>query len=101
MALRTVKLYGNHGALVKSLYRFRSSGQKGPYPAEVYGRSAIFDVLAYAGPSEAAETVLASLRRLVPPIADLLRPMPYPRSTSPEGEGYKPEEAYPGPIRAA
>ncbi|MBF8255664.1 MAG: hypothetical protein HW375_571 [Anaerolineales bacterium] len=55
--------------LVKSLYRFRRRGRGAPTRPELHGRSAIFDLLAYAGPSGAGETLLTPFCRLGPPIA--------------------------------
>jgi len=60
-------------------------------PEEHHGKLAIITALmAYAGAPEAGERVLARFRALATPIADLLRPMPYPEIYPPEREGYHP-----------
>jgi FAD/FMN-containing dehydrogenase len=55
-------------------------------PAEVHGRLVVMGLLCYAGPPEAADRVLAPFRSLAAPIADMVKPIPYP-------EMYLPEEA--------
>jgi hypothetical protein len=47
-------------------------------PAEQLGRLVVMALLAYAGPAEAGQRAVAPFRALAPPIADLVRPMPYP-----------------------
>ena len=46
--------------------------------------------LAYAGDVEAGERAVAPFRALAKPIADLVRPMPYPELYLPEQEGFHP-----------
>jgi len=46
-------------------------------PPEVHGKLNVFAFLAYSGPAEAAESVLAPFRTLATPLADMIRPMPY------------------------
>ncbi|HEX6231415.1 MAG TPA: FAD-binding oxidoreductase [Actinomycetota bacterium] len=59
-------------------------------PEEHHGELIVFGLMAYAGPADAAERVLAPFRALAAPIADLLRPMPYPEIYLPDEEGYHP-----------
>jgi FAD/FMN-containing dehydrogenase len=47
-------------------------------PSEAHGQVVMMALMCYAGDVEAGERVLAPFRALGPPIADLLRPMPYP-----------------------
>ncbi|HET6748439.1 MAG TPA: FAD-dependent oxidoreductase, partial [Actinomycetes bacterium] len=47
-------------------------------PADQHGRLAVMALLAYAGEAEAGQRAVAPLRALAEPIADLVRPMPYP-----------------------
>jgi FAD/FMN-containing dehydrogenase len=60
-------------------------------PAEQHGRLVIMATLAYAGDPEAGQRAVAPLRALATPMADLVRPMPYPEIYPPEEEG---EDAY-------
>ena len=46
-------------------------------PAELHGHLVVFSLLAFNGPPEQAEPVLARLRAVAEPIADLIQPMPY------------------------
>ena len=55
-------------------------------PEEQHGKLVIFALMAYAGETEAGERALAPFRALATPIADMLKPMPYP-------EIYRPDEA--------
>jgi FAD/FMN-containing dehydrogenase len=59
-------------------------------PAEHHGRLVILATLAYAGDVEAGQRVIAAFRALATPIADLVRPMPYPEIYPPEEEGFHP-----------
>ena len=47
-------------------------------PAEQHGQLVIMALLAYAGAVEAGERAVAPFRALATPIADMVRPMPYP-----------------------
>jgi FAD/FMN-containing dehydrogenase len=47
-------------------------------PPAAHGRPAVLITLVWCGELQAGERVLAGFRSLAPPIADLLRPMPYP-----------------------
>ena len=62
-------------------------------PEEYHGRLVVMAFMAYAGDTEAGERAMAPFRALGPPIADMVRPMPY-------SEMYFPEEDF-HPIAAA
>jgi hypothetical protein len=47
-------------------------------------------MLVHAGPPEAGEHAVAPFRALAPPIADLVRPMPYPEIYPPDDPEYRP-----------
>ena len=53
-------------------------------PEEVVGRLVILGMMAYAGPAEDAERALAPFRALAEPIADMVKPSPYPQMYPPE-----------------
>jgi FAD/FMN-containing dehydrogenase len=57
---------------------------------EQHGRLVIMALMCYAGPADAAERALAPFRALAEPIADLVRPMPYPEIYPPEQGDYHP-----------
>jgi hypothetical protein len=59
-------------------------------PPEQHGRLVVMGLLCYAGPPEAAEPVLAPFRSLATPIADMVRPIPYPEMFPPEEEDFHP-----------
>lgn len=59
-------------------------------PAEVHGRLVVMGLLCYAGPPEAADRVLAPFRSLAAPIADMVKPIPYPEMYLPEDEDFHP-----------
>jgi FAD/FMN-containing dehydrogenase len=59
-------------------------------PAEVHGQLVVLGMLVYAGDAEAGERALAPFRALAQPIADMVRPMPYPEIFLPEDESYHP-----------
>jgi FAD/FMN-containing dehydrogenase len=59
-------------------------------PAEQHGRLVVLAFLVHAGAPEDGEHAVASFRRLATPVADLVRPMPYPAIYPPEEEGYHP-----------
>jgi FAD/FMN-containing dehydrogenase len=59
-------------------------------PAEVHGRLVVMGLLCYAGPPEAADRVLAPFRSLAAPIADMVKPIPYPEMYLPEEEDFHP-----------
>jgi FAD/FMN-containing dehydrogenase len=47
-------------------------------PEEVHGQVVILGMLAYAGDADAGERAIAPFRALATPIADMVKPMPYP-----------------------
>ncbi|BBA97267.1 putative FAD-dependent oxygenase [Actinacidiphila reveromycinica] len=47
-------------------------------PKEYHGRPVILAMLCYAGPAEEGEKVVDRFRAIVPPLADLVKAMPYP-----------------------
>ena len=59
-------------------------------PPEHHGQLVILALVAYAGPAEAGQRALAPLRALADPIADMVKPIPYPEMYPPEEEGYHP-----------
>ena len=61
-------------------------------PEEAHGRIVILAMVAYAGDTEAGERAIAPLRALATPLADLVKPMPYPEMYQPEPEddSYRP-----------
>ena len=62
-------------------------------PAELHGRPIVLAFIAYAGPPEEGERAVAPLRALATPLADMVRPMPYPDLYSFEPEA--PEDFHP------
>jgi FAD/FMN-containing dehydrogenase len=62
-------------------------------PAEQHGQLSILALMCFAGPPEAGERAMAPFRALATPIADMLRPMPYPEIYPPDEEGYHPRSA--------
>jgi FAD binding domain/Berberine and berberine like len=59
-------------------------------PAEQHGRLVVMALMAYAGESDAGERAIAPFRALATPIADMVRPMPYPQIYPPDEAGYHP-----------
>jgi FAD/FMN-containing dehydrogenase len=59
-------------------------------PPEAHGQLIVMALLAYAGPLEQGERVLAPFRELATPIADMVRPIPYPEIYPPDDEEYRP-----------
>jgi FAD/FMN-containing dehydrogenase len=57
---------------------------------EQVGTRVILAMIVCTGPLDAAERAVAPLRSLVEPIADMLRPMPYPEIYPPEDPSYHP-----------
>jgi FAD/FMN-containing dehydrogenase len=62
-------------------------------PAEHHGELVVFALLVYAGDVEAGERAVAPFRALATPIADLLKPMPYPEIYPPDDPDYRPTAA--------
>jgi FAD/FMN-containing dehydrogenase len=59
-------------------------------PAEYHGRIIILAMLVHAGSLEAGQRAIAPFRAIATPIADMVRPMPYPEIYPPEEAGYHP-----------
>ena len=59
-------------------------------PQEHHGRPVVMGMMVHAGPIEDGERAVAPLRALATPIADMLRPMPYPEMYQPDQEDYHP-----------
>jgi FAD/FMN-containing dehydrogenase len=59
-------------------------------PAEHRGRLVVIALMAYAGDVADGERAVARFRALATPIADLVRPMPYPEIYPPEQAGVHP-----------
>jgi FAD/FMN-containing dehydrogenase len=56
-------------------------------PAETHGSLVVFALVCYAGPTDEAEKVLAPIRALAEPIADMVRPIGYHEMFVEEGDG--------------
>jgi FAD binding domain/Berberine and berberine like len=56
-------------------------------PAEHHGKLVIMGLVCYAGPAEEGERVLEPFRSLAAPIADMVKPIPYPAMFEGEGPG--------------
>ena len=59
-------------------------------PESVHGQLVVLGMLAYAGDAESGERALAPFRALAEPLADMLKPIPYPEMFPPEDESYHP-----------
>jgi FAD/FMN-containing dehydrogenase len=59
-------------------------------PEEHHGEIVILAMLVHAGPVEEGEQAVAPFRALAPPLADLLRPMPYREIYPPDEPEYRP-----------
>jgi FAD/FMN-containing dehydrogenase len=62
-------------------------------PEEQHGKVVIFALMAYAGAPEEGERTLAPFRALAEPIADMVRPIPYPEIYMPDEADYHPVAA--------
>jgi len=62
-------------------------------PADQHGKLSIMALMCFAGPPEAGERAMAPFRALASPVADMLRPMPYPEIYPPDEGGYHPRSA--------
>jgi FAD/FMN-containing dehydrogenase len=63
-------------------------------PEETHGKLVVLALVCYAGVGEAADRALAPLRSLAEPLADFVRPMPYP-----DIYGLFGDEEQPGPAQ--
>ena len=59
-------------------------------PESAHGRLVVFGMVAFAGEDDAAERALAPFRKLATPIADTVKPMPYPAMYPPEDHSMHP-----------
>jgi FAD/FMN-containing dehydrogenase len=59
-------------------------------PSEHHGELVVLAMVVHAGPTESGEQAVAPFRSLATPIADLLRPMPYPEIYPPDDPDYRP-----------
>jgi FAD/FMN-containing dehydrogenase len=59
-------------------------------PEAFHGKLIVMVLMCYAGDAKAGERALAPFRALAEPLADMLRPMPYPEMYPPEDDSYHP-----------
>ncbi|MCL3860979.1 FAD-binding oxidoreductase [Actinotalea sp. K2] len=59
-------------------------------PQELHGQLVVMGLLCFAGPEEDGAAALAPFRALAPPLADLVRPIPYPEMFPPADPEYRP-----------
>jgi FAD/FMN-containing dehydrogenase len=59
-------------------------------PEGVHGQLVILAIIAYAGDEAAGERAVAPFRALATPLADLVKPMPYPEIYPPDDDSYHP-----------
>jgi FAD/FMN-containing dehydrogenase len=59
-------------------------------PEEVHGQVVILGMIAYAGDADAGERAIAPFRALATPLADMVKPSPYPEMYPPEDDSYHP-----------
>ena len=59
-------------------------------PEAFHGKLAIMALMCFAGEAEVGAEALAPFRALAEPLADMVRPIPYPEIYPPEEEGYHP-----------
>jgi FAD/FMN-containing dehydrogenase len=62
-------------------------------PEEWHGKLSIMALVCYAGETEAGQQAIAPFRALATPIADMVRPMPYPEIYPPDSDEYHPKAA--------
>ena len=59
-------------------------------PEEVHGQLIVMALMAYAGDADSGERAMAPFRALATPLADMVKPMPYPEIYPPEDDSYHP-----------
>jgi FAD/FMN-containing dehydrogenase len=59
-------------------------------PEELHGTMCVMALMVYAGDAEEGDRALAPFRALAEPLADMLKPMPYPETYPPEDDSYHP-----------
>jgi len=62
-------------------------------PEEHHGSLVVMAMLCYAGDADAGERAVAPFRALAEPLADLVKPVPYPEMFPPEDGSYRPTAA--------
>jgi FAD/FMN-containing dehydrogenase len=62
-----------------------------PFVAEEqHGKLVVFALMVFAGDTDAGQRAMAPFRALATPVADLVKPMPYPEIYPPESDDYHP-----------
>jgi hypothetical protein len=69
-----------------------------PVPEQAHGRPIVMGLLCWAGEIEAGERAMARFRGLATPLADLVRPTPYPESYQLTGGGPGPDHEAAGSL---
>lgn len=59
-------------------------------PEEHHGSTVLMSLVCWSGDLDEGERVLGSLREIAEPLADLVKPIPYPEMFPPEDPGYRP-----------
>src|SRR5690606_11100369 len=59
-------------------------------PKELHGQLVILGMLAFAGAAADADSAIAPFRAIAEPLADMVKPMPYPEMFPPEDPDYHP-----------
>ena len=59
-------------------------------PAEQHGKLGVMALMLWSGDQESGTRIIDRFRALATPIADLVKPMPYPQMYPPEEEDYRP-----------
>jgi FAD/FMN-containing dehydrogenase len=62
-------------------------------PEALHGQLVILGMMAYAGDQAAGERAMTPFRALATPLADLVKPMPYPEIYPPDDDSYHPTAA--------
>ena len=62
-------------------------------PEEIHGQLVILGMIAYAGSADDGKRAIAPFRALATPLADMIKPMPYPEMYPPEDDSYHPTAA--------
>jgi FAD/FMN-containing dehydrogenase len=62
-------------------------------PPEAHGQLVVLALMCYAGDPDAGQHAIAPFRALAEPIADMVRPMPYPEIFLPDQEDFHPIES--------
>jgi FAD/FMN-containing dehydrogenase len=62
-------------------------------PAKHHGQMSVMALVCWSGPVEGGDEALAPFRALAEPLADMVRPIPYPGMFPPEDSDYRPTAA--------